>query len=118
VNKTNDHLQWVERNRKTAHRPERIGDVARGVLVEKMRAGATWQRKIVSILAEHAGAGLLEQVRMVKLSCGVLYLVVDDQATLYQLRLQWEQRLLEILQEERLSSGIQAIRFTMRGHEH
>jgi len=70
------------------------------------------QRRIEELLKEYAGAELIDSVAVGELSKGMLTLYVADAAVLYQLRLIWEQKVLQIVQAHLPAAGIYEIRFT------
>ena len=107
-------LQWVQRNR-TVKEARRIGTVAAEVLARQVQSGPAWRRRLLAVLAEHAGPEFLDRVIVAGLRDGVLRLEVTEPSELYALRVEWEQRLEHIVRAELPAAGIQAVRFALRG---
>ncbi|MHC4445356.1 MAG: DciA family protein [Planctomycetota bacterium] len=105
-------LQWVQKNRTRRRIPTMIGNDVSKVLKSPQVAGSAMQRRVASILQEHAGADLLDHAVVGGVDKGILTLYVENAAVLYQLRLQWEQKLLRLMQTQMPGSGIHEIRFT------
>jgi len=105
-------LKWVQHNRAWRKMPTTVGDEVKKLLRSPLLAGSAMQRRLVSILEEYAGEALLDHASVVGLLNGVLTLYASDAAVLYQLRLQWEQKLLALMQAQLPGAGIHEIRFT------
>ncbi len=108
-------LHWVQRNRSRAWAPRvgAIGPLSRKLLDSPNLRGPAWRRRLIAVVGEHAGPELLDQAELVSIRRGILTLRVSDAATACHLRLQWEQRLLQLLQARTPEAGITAIRFTV-----
>ena len=111
-------LQWVQRNLARGRKPQRLGEVAQALLSNPKLSGPAWRRRLLAVLAEHLGADLLDHVRVAGVRDGVLKLEVSEPAVLYHLRLQWEQRIVEVLHAELPEVGVHTVRFNLRGCEH
>jgi len=92
--------------------PGLAGDVAPAVL-ESAVARSGLRQRLVAVLAEHGGAALLEQVKVCGVRGGVLTLEVKEAALLYRLRLQWEQRVVELMRCYLPDGGVHVVRFTV-----
>lgn len=106
-------LEWVQQNRDrrvSRRAPQPIGPFASDVVKEQACLPA-WRRNLVAVLDEVAGAELLDHTTIVGVRNGVLKLHVVEPVLMYDLRLRWEQRLIEELQARLPESGIHAIRF-------
>jgi len=106
------HLHWTWKNRAHRRMPIPIGPVLRKTLDHSQVAGSAIQRRLVLILEEHVGGQLLDHASVVGVKQGVLTFYVSEPAVSCQLRLQWEQRLLQLLQVQLPGAGITEIRFT------
>ena len=109
-------LQWVQKNRTRRRAPTLIGADVKGVLESPPVAGSAMQRRLASMLQEYAGADLLDYAAVGGVDKGVLTLYVESAAVLYQLRLVWEQKLLQLMQSQLPGAGIHEIRFTTSIH--
>ena len=107
-------LQWVHRNRTkyTGIRAGAIGPLLRELVDSPALRGPAWKRELVAVLNEYAGPELLDQAEIVNVRKGVLTFHVPDPAASYHLRLQWEQRLLQLLHARLPAAGIISVRFT------
>jgi hypothetical protein len=106
-------LGWVQQNRgRTRATPPLAGDLARDFLAAATAGGKGWRTRLMALLEEHAGAGLLDYAEPLSVTRGTLTFAVSEPAILYHLRLQWEQRLLQLFQSLLPEAGISAIRFT------
>ena len=115
VQDAGDHqLRWVQENntRRRGRLPDRIGLVMRSLIASPRLLGSRRQRQCRVLLAEHAGAALLDHVNIGPLRNGVLKLEVTDPAVLYHLRLCWEQRLLGLFRDHLPAAGVHTVRFT------
>lgn len=110
-------LRWVQRNRRVGD-TQRIGAVAAEVLAKQVQSGPAWRRRLLAVLAEHAGPEFLGRVFVAGLRDGVLRLEVVEPGELYALRVEWEQRLARVVQAELPAAGIQTVRFALRGCKH
>jgi len=108
-------LTWVQHNKgsRSERRPARIGPLVASIMADGA-LGSSRHRRLLAVLAEHAGPPLLDYAEPVSLRDGVLTLEVADPAALYYLRLSWEQPLLRIFTEQLPSAGIHAVRFGLR----
>jgi len=113
VSRTPRQLRWIHQNRPLS-RPEAVGEIARKVVESQCQGGPAWRRGVFAMLEEHAGAELLQHIGGVDLRGGVLKLEVAEPAVAYHLRLQWEQRLLEVCQACLPAAGVHTVRFTAR----
>jgi len=115
VENLGDHqLKWIQENRDrrvSRRAPQPIGSFAADVVKEQVSLPA-WRRNLVAVLDEVAGGALLDHTTIVGVRDGVLKLHVAEPALMYDLRLRWEQRLIEELHARLPESGIHAIRFT------
>jgi hypothetical protein len=107
-------LEWVQRNRGTRPGAEAIGAWAERAVIDRLRALPAWRRRLLGVLEECLGADWNSYVMSVDLQDGVLKIGVGEPARLYQLRLQWEQRLLEVLRAELPAAGIHSIRWVVQ----
>jgi hypothetical protein len=104
-------LDWVKKNRAVRPTGERVGALARAMLASPKIARGAWRGRLIEILDRHAGEDLLAHASPVDAKGGVLTLQVEEPALLYQLRVQWEQPLIEIFKAELPRAGIHTIRF-------
>lgn len=107
-------LEWVRKNlsaRGGSRRTAAIGEVADRIITAHGSSMPSWRRRVLKVLAEHAGPELLDLVSPVSLRDGVLTLAATEPAATYRLRLEWEQRLLRLLQTQVPAAGIVAVRF-------
>jgi hypothetical protein len=104
-------LGWVKRNRAVRPGGQRVGALAKAILTSPKLANGAWRGRLISILDRHAGAELLTHATPVDAKGGVLTLRVQEPALLYQLRLAWEQRLIEMFRAELPGAGIHTVRF-------
>jgi hypothetical protein len=107
-----ERLKWICRNRPQEQPVERVGPLASQVLGSARVAGPAWKRRLLSLLAEHVGPELLDHAEPVGLRGGTLTFQVAEPAVLYHMRLQWEQRLLQLVRIRLPEAGISAIRFS------
>lgn len=108
------HLVWVQRNRGKRQGAEAIGAWAQRAVIEQLGALPAWRRRLLGTLEECLGADWNTYVMGVDLRDGVLKIGVGEPARLYQLRLQWEQRLLDVLRAELPAAGIHTIRWVVQ----
>lgn len=109
-------LGQVQENHTPRERAAVVGPVLREVLASPLIRGPAWRRRLLAVLTEHAGNELLVQAAPVSVRAGVLRFQVHEPALRYQLALQWEQRLLELLRAELPEAGIHTVRFTCGPH--
>ncbi|HSW46001.1 MAG TPA: DciA family protein [Phycisphaerae bacterium] len=114
----NKGLKWIQRNLAGGRQPERLGEIAAGVLADRRWGGPAWRRRVLAVLCELGGEALMGRVSGASLRRGVLCLEVADAAALYDLRIRWEQCLLGVIQAEMPGAGVHTIRFVVRGSEH
>jgi hypothetical protein len=106
-------LQWIQRNtgRRGWGEAAPIGELAQKLLDSPQLKAPVWQRRLLAVLQEHAGEDFLKHVVPISVRKGVLTFQVGEPTILYHFRLQWEQRLLRLLQAVP-EAGICSIRFT------
>jgi hypothetical protein len=106
-------LSWVQRNTSRRGWPAAapVGELARKLMSSPRVNGPAWRRRVLAILEEEAGADFHKHATPVSMRKGVLTLQVTEPTILYHFRLQWEQRLLRLLQAVP-EAGIRTIRFT------
>ncbi len=109
----NGRLHWVQKNRNWGMRVEPVGEVAKKLVGSSKFSGSAWQRQLLAYLGEYAGPALLDHARVLGTRDGVLTFEVDSSAMQYQLRLRWEQPLLELLQNKLPAAGIREVRFVV-----
>lgn len=111
---TEKQLNWIQRNRAPKGRAKLatlIGQVAQDILGSGQLAGPAWKSRLLEVLEEHAGPALLDHAEPLTVRNGILTLGVEEPAVLYHLRLQWEQRILQLVQSGLPEAGISAVRF-------
>ncbi len=118
VDRETRHLEWVQRNQSRGRRAQRLGEIAKGLLDNPKFSGPAWRRRLLAVLVGHMGAHLLNHVCVSGTRNGVLQLEVSEPAVLYHLRLQWERRIVEVLQAELPEVGVHTVRFKLRGSQH
>jgi hypothetical protein len=106
-------LQWVQENRRRQCAASALGELARDLVNSPKLSGSPWHRRLMAILETHGGPELLEHAKIVDVRNGELVLQVTEPAVLYQLRLAFEQRLLDALAAELPEAGIHAVRFVV-----
>ncbi len=107
-------LRWVQKNRtkrRGAGPPPSIGELARQAAASPKINVPAWRQRLEEVIQAEGGSELLENVILKGVYDGVLSLEIGDPAVCYYLRLQWEQRLLHLLQAQLPEAGINAIRF-------
>lgn len=107
-------LRYVQENRdrRVQRRwPVAVGRVAAELQTSGQLSGPAWRRRLIAVLAELPAAELLDRVSIVGVRNGVLKLQVAEPALLYDLRLRWEQRLINLLRAEVPEAGVHSIRF-------
>jgi hypothetical protein len=118
VDKETQRLEWVQRNQRRGRKAQRLGEIAKGLVEDPKFSGPAWRRRLLAVLVEQMGAHLLNHICVSWLRNGVLQLEVSEPAVLYHLRLQWERRIIEVLQAELPEVGVHTIRFSLRGSQH
>ena|SRR5687767_7692145 len=111
---TEKQLQWIQRNRAPKGRAKMassVGEVAQGLLGSGQLSGPAWKSRLLEALEEHAGVDLLDHAEPLSVRNGILTFGVLEPAVLYHLRLQWEQRILQLVQSGLPEAGISAVRF-------
>jgi len=108
----NQQLQWVQKNRQRRSTARPVGELVEKVINSSRVSGSPWRRRLIAVLEAHGGPELLEQVRIIDVRNGELILQVVEPAVRYQLRLVFEQRLLDAIQSELPEAGIHTVRFT------
>lgn len=91
---------------------QRVGDIARRVF-EQGQARSVLVGRIWECLGTYVGEDLLAYVAVRDARVGVLTLEVAEAALAYELRLRWEQTILDLLQRHMPGSGISRVRFTV-----
>lgn len=89
-----------------------VGPVAAEIAASEQFTGPAWRCRLGAVLRGTAGVELLDHALIVGIRDGVLRLHVAEPAMMYKLRVAWEQRLLELLQEQVPEAGIHGVRFT------
>ncbi|UCD29903.1 MAG: hypothetical protein JSV03_05345 [Planctomycetota bacterium] len=105
-------LHRVQENKARYRLPTTIGPYVQSVLKSSRIGDSAIPRRIIAVLEEHAGAELLDSIDMVGVRGGILSLCVIDAAALYKLRLEWEQKILLLMQSQLPGLGIIEVRFT------
>jgi len=82
--------------------------------IDSGRLSQGWRRRVMALLAEHAGTELLEAAEPVSLRGGVLTFEVSDPAAMYYLRIRWEQQLMDIFTRRLPAAGVHTVRFRLR----
>lgn len=108
----NRQLQWVHKNRQRRYTVQPVGKLAEEVVNSPRISGSPWRRRLIAVLEAHGGPELLEQARIIDVRNGELILQVAEPAVRYQLRLAFEQRLLNAISTELPEAGIHTVRFT------
>jgi len=103
-------LYFAHRNGQRAERAEPICTLLQAEFERRCR-GPAWKQRLMAVLEEHAGPGLLSRVQGLETRRGELRLEVSEPAVRYELGLRWEQRLLAILRSRLPAAGITAVRF-------
>jgi hypothetical protein len=103
-------LFFAHLNGQRRERAEPIAGLVKAEFERRCR-GATGQQRLLALLEEHAGPGLLSRVQGLETRRGELRLEVSEPAVRYELGLRWEQRLLALLKSRLPSAGITAVRF-------
>lgn len=121
-----EQLRWIHYNQGDAEPPsrERGGrprttrwrDASRAgeVLPQVLRSvcsNSALQQRIRAVLAEHGADELLQWARIKGVRLGELELEIDEPGRRYHLRVNWEQRVLELMQNCLPDLGIHSIRF-------
>ncbi len=91
-----------------------VGGAAKAALTSVTTRAPLWRRRLASVLEEAGAAELLAAARSVEVRLGVLTFSVAEPSLAYRLRLDWEQRLLALLEAQLPGSGIHTVRFTAR----
>jgi hypothetical protein len=107
------HLHWVQKNRKWGRQAESVGSLAARLKASPKFSGSAWQRRLLGLLEEYAGPALLDHAHVSGTRNGVLTFEVDSAVMQYELRLRWEQPLLELLQNQLPAAGIREVRFVI-----
>jgi len=110
---TEKQLHWVQKNKAVRQPASRAGDIARNLIGSGRLSGPAWKQRLVRYLQEHAGPDLLDQAEPLTVRGGVLSFGVQEPAVLYHLRLQWEQRILQLVRSGLPEAGISAVRFVV-----
>src|SRR5262245_32565825 len=105
-------LRWVHQARMPRHRDVRVGPVMQEVVQSLGRGAPAWRQQLMGVLYDEAGLALLEFAEPVSIRRGVLTFRVAEPAMAYHLRMQWEQRLLDLIRAKLPQAGIHTIRFT------
>jgi hypothetical protein len=105
-------LHWVQRARRVTEKTARLGPLAQELMKSLGRGGPAWRQRLVTLLYEQVGSALLDQAEPLSLRRGVLTFEVNNAAIAYTLRLEWEQRLLSLIQARLPQAGVHTIRFT------
>lgn len=108
----NRQLQWIQKNRRQRQTARPIGELIEKVVNSPRVSGSPWRRRLIAVLEAHGGPELLEQARIIDVRNGELILQVVEPAVRYQLRLAFEQRLLDAISTELPEAGIHTVRFT------
>lgn len=111
---SDEQLKYIQGNldaRVSRRFPVSVGQIAADLLRSEQLTGPAWRRRLVMVLEEHGGE-LLNHASIVGVRNGVLRLHVAEPSMMYKLRMDWEQRLLELLRSQLPDSGIHTIRFT------
>ncbi len=103
-------LYFAHRNGQRAENAEAVCGLLRAEFERRCR-GVAWKQRLMEVLEEHAGPGLLSRVQGLEARRGELRLEVSEPAVRYELGLRWEQRLLALLRSRLPSAGITAVRF-------
>jgi hypothetical protein len=103
-------LRWVHRSRQVETKTAAVGLLAREVVKALGRGGPAWRHRLITLLYDEAGA-LLDHAAPSSLRKGVLTFRVDEPGLAYTLGLQWEQRLLALIQARLPQAGVHTIRF-------
>lgn len=105
-------LHWVQTNaRRRPDRSSLAGAVARDVLKGLGRGAPAWRTQLLSVLLEELGPEFLDQAEPVSMTRGVLRFQVADAALAYHLRLEYEQRLVQLLRARLPQAGVNSIKF-------
>lgn len=103
-------LYFAHLNRQRPERTEAVAGLVRAEFERRCR-GPAWKQRLMAVLEEHAGPGLLSRVQGLETRRGELRLEVSEAAVRYELGLRWEQRLLAVFKSRLPSAGITAVRF-------
>jgi len=103
-------LYFAHRNGQRRETAEAVRGLVEAEFKRSCR-GPAWRREVLGLLAERAGPELLARLAGLEMRRGELQLEVAEPAARYELRLRWEQRLLEMLRMHLPSAGITAVRF-------
>jgi len=111
-----DHLRWLQHNQTRHGADTGRGQVGLGEAVDRVLGSAEARsglgHRVTALLAECGGSGLAENVVVRSVEGGVLTLEAPDPATACYLGLQWEQRLVDLLQWRLPEAGVRTVRFT------
>ena len=105
-------LKWVQQSRTLRQRDARVDDLAKECVQALGRGGPAWRQKMIGVLYDEVGLELLDHAEPVSISRGVLTFRVAEAAAAYHLRMQWEQRLLQLIAARLPQAGIHTIRFS------
>src|SRR5689334_21085199 len=105
-------LRWEQQSKAVRQRDARAGDVARECVQALGRGGPAWRQRLIGVLYDEVGFDLLDHAEPASISRGVLTFRVTEAAMVYHLRIQWEQRLLQLLAARLPQAGIHSIRFS------
>lgn len=111
---SDEQLKYIQGNRdgRVSRRfPVSVGLIAAEILRSEQLAGPAWRRRLLAVLEEHCSE-LLRTASIEGVRNGELRIHVAEPAMMYKLRMDWEQRLLELLRSQLPDCGIHTIRFT------
>ncbi len=89
-----------------------VGRAVREVVEGRSRLSVQ-ERRLLALFDEEGGPEFTQQVATLSLRRGVLRIGTSDGVTLYDLRLRWEQRLLQAVQKRMPELGIHMVRFSL-----
>jgi len=104
-------LRWIAQHREVAESAASVGRLAQELMASGRLQGPAWRRRILSVLEENGAEELLGQASLCGIRNGVLTFEIAEPAARYHLRLQWEQRLLRLMQVSLPAAGVTAVRF-------
>ncbi len=107
--RTQAREQWEAARRGSA---AAAGDLVKAALEARTKLSVL-QRRLLGMLEEQAGGELLDHVTLVEVNRGVLRVETAEPAVLYDLRLRWEQRILELVDTHLPEMGIHTVRFAL-----
>jgi hypothetical protein len=90
-----------------------VGDLVAGTLAAAKEASGP-RAQVTRVLQEAMGETLLGQLEVTGIRAGVVSLTVQEPAAACQLRLHWEQVILQSLRRELPALGIREVRFVTR----